>query len=316
LETGGELGTSQFSLLITSIDWYAGIRHKCGVAVARSLASAAARTIKRHVGESAVSAYFGDGRFATLLAAQSAAAVKSIAETVANEFGCRDSLHESIPRPTLTSAVLPWSPGMEAEHFLNNALETLELAEHSGGACVVVHGEYDKELTVWREETSTGNPFVNVVAQDIMAPFPAFLDQDSVDGDLVESLRRGGVPVRPYVNRDGNLVGVDAIDDDVHTRFGQAVGVSGANLAVPETIPFDASFPEIYEAFSSRGCATLVVTSGSQPLGYISCDGFLSMIDPIDTGSFAHAGRSVEELAFLAVPSKCGDAAEPEAVGA
>ena len=64
-----------------------------------------------------------------------------------------------------------------------------------------------------------------------------------------------------------------------------------SSLATPETIPYDATFPEIYEAFSSRGCETLVVTADDRPLGYLTCDGFLSMIDPIHAESFAHTRR-------------------------
>ena len=71
---------------------------------------------------------------------------------------------------------------------------------------------------------------------------------------------------------------------------------------MPETISYDASFPEIFEAFSSRGCATLVVTDGERPLGYLTCDGFLSMIDPIHAESFAQTDEPADELDYLVVP--------------
>ena len=72
---------------------------------------------------------------------------------------------------------------------------------------------------------------------------------------------------------------------------------------MPETISYDASFPEIFEAFSSRGCATLVVTANDRPLGYLTFDGFLSMIDPINAESFAWTEVSADELKYLVVPS-------------
>ena len=78
---------------------------------------------------------------------------------------------------------------------------------------------------------------------------------------------------------------------------------------MPETISYDASFPEIFEAFSSRGCATLVVTANDRPLGYLTCDGFLSMIDPIDAESFAKTEASADELNYLVVPTLIGEAA-------
>jgi GGDEF domain-containing protein len=308
LAEGGDAGSAQHALLLTSIDWYPGIRRKNGETASRNLVTTAARAIKRAVGENAIAADFGNGRFATLLVGQAPAAAKAVAETLAKDFGSRESHHESIPRPTLTSAVVPWSAGGNAEQFLSEALETLDLAVHSGGDCVVMHGEFNKELADWQAEMATGNPFANVVAQDIMEPFPALLEQDADQGELAESLRRAGVPVRPYVDHDGRLVGV-ATDAGAaaETRVGRAATSAGAALEKPETISFDASFPEIYEAFSSRGCSTLVVTAGEHPLGYLTCDGFLSMIDPIDVESFAATDKPADELAYLVVPSVVGE---------
>ena len=122
---------------------------------AQNLLNTAARAIKRAAGENAVSAYFGDGRFATLLVGQSPAAAKTLAESLAKDFGSRESHHESIPRPTLTSAVVPWSPDQSADRFLADALETLQLAELSGGGCVVVHGEFNPDFAAWKEDMST-----------------------------------------------------------------------------------------------------------------------------------------------------------------
>ena len=244
LAASDELGSSQHALLVTSIDWYAGIRRKSGETASRSLVNTAARAIKRAVGENAVSAYFGDGRFATLLVGQSPTAAKSVAETLAKDFGSRESHHESIPRPTLTSAVVPWSAGSNADHFLNDALETLDLAEHSGGDCVILHGEFNKEFAAWKEEMSTGNPFANVVAQDIMEPFPALLERDADQSELAEALRRSGIPVRPYVDHDGRLVGVAADETAAaETRIGQAGGPAGESLAMPETISLRRQLP-------------------------------------------------------------------------
>ncbi len=81
---------------------------------------------------------------------------------------------------------------------------------------------------------------------------------------------------------------------------------------MPETISYDASFPDIFEAFSSRGCATLVVTANDRPLGYLTCDGFLSMIDPVDAESFAKTDVSADELKYLVVQSSFGEGTAAE----
>ncbi len=313
LATGDELGSSQHVLLMTSIDWYAGIRGKCGETASHGLVNAAARAIKRIAGENAVSAYLGEGRFATFLVGQSPASAKNVAESLARDYGSRESRHESIPRPALTSAVVSWSTSSNANRFLNDALETLELAEHSGGGYVLLEGEFGQEFAAWKEDLSSGNPFVNVVAQDIMEPFPAVLQLDAERGELADVLRSSGIPLRPYVDRDGRLIGI-ALDERTNGEplIDLASGLTGESLVMPETISYDASFPEIFEAFSSRGCATLIVTANDRPLGYLTCDGFLSMIDPIDADSFVHTEASVDDLNYLIVPPSIGEAASAE----
>jgi hypothetical protein len=143
-----------------------------------------------------------------------------------------------------------------------------------------------------------------------MEPFPAILQLDIEQSELADVLRISGIPVRPYVDRDGRLVGV-AVDEHVggEALIDRAAGLAGETLVMPETISYDASFPEIFEAFSSRGCATLVVTANDRPLGYLTCDGFLSMIDPIDAASFAQTDASADELNYLVVPTFIGEAA-------
>ena len=213
LAASEEAGVAQHSLLVTSIDWYAGIRARAAKRPATALVNTAARAIKRAVGDSAISAYFGDGRFATLLVGQSPAAAKIVAESLAKDFGSRESHHESIPRPTLTSAVVPWTAGNNADQFLNEAMETLDLAVHSGGDCVVLHGEFNKELAAWQEEMATGNPFANVVAQDIMEPFPRFWNRTPTRASWPNRSAVAGIPVRPYVDHEGRLVGIAADDE-------------------------------------------------------------------------------------------------------
>jgi hypothetical protein len=250
----------------------------------------------------------------TLLVGQAPAAAKALAESLSKDFTSRESRHESIPRPTLTSAVIPIGPGTKPERCLSEVLELLDLARHSGDDCVLIQGDFNKQLTEWREEMATGNPFSNVVAQDIMEPFPAVMQTDAADSEISALLRRGGVPVRPYVDHCGKLKGVASDECSVReTRLNEEDQQVAEKLVTPETIPFDASFPEIYEAFSSRGCATLVVTHEDRPLGYLTCDSFLSLIDPIDAESFAYTDKPVDDVSYLVVPATVCQSPEPEA---
>ncbi|MFO0790100.1 MAG: hypothetical protein U0805_11650 [Pirellulales bacterium] len=308
-------GSSDFmpgshTFLMTAIDWYAGIRRKNGETAGRTLVNMTARAIKRAAGENAISAYLGNGRFATLLIGPSAAVAKAAADALARDFGSRESHHESVPRPTLTSAIVPWAEGADAESCLSAALETLRLAEQSGGDRVLVRGEYQREFEKWHDEMSTGNPFANVVAQDIMTPFAAVLSCEADERGLAQALKQSGIAIIPYVDREGRLVGVAAeATSGLETFVIYPRGSTGVTLAMPEAIAYDASFPEIYEAFSSRGCTTLIVTADERPLGYLTCDGFLSMIDPVNAESFSPTKGNVDDLQYLAVPATTGQVA-------
>jgi GGDEF domain-containing protein len=291
----------QHAVVAVSIDWYDGIRRKSGETVAQKLVSKAARVIRRATGENAVSAYLGEGVFTTLLVGQSIAAAKSAAELLVKEFSSRESLPESIPGPTLTCAVMPWALEGKADQLLDGALELINLGRHSGGDRIVVDGEFAKELAAWQQELAVGSPFANVIAQDIMEPFPATPKHCGVYAALFDALHHADGPLRAYLDGTGCFAGVATNVD------GEPAHSERAQTSTPETIANDASFPDIYEAFTSRGCAELVVTADDRPLGYITCDGFLSMIDPIHAESFAPTDKSVDELAFLVVPSTIGE---------
>ena len=300
IKANEELAQAQHAVLAISIDWYAGIRRKSGEVVAQKLVNKAARGIRRTAGDNAICAYLRNGVFVTLLLNHSVHSAKSIAESLTKEFGSRESLPESVPSPTLTCAVTSWTCENAADRLLNDALETLKLGGQSGGDRIIVAGEFSKELDAWQQEMSQGNPFANVVAQDIMEPFPAIPNRNSVNADFFDSLHAGAA-LRAYLEGNGCFAGSALAAD------GKQGSSEPAKSSMPEAIANDASFPEIYEAFTSRGCTELVVTAGDRPLGYITCDYFMSIIDPIDTESFTHTNKSIDELAFLVVTSTIGE---------
>jgi predicted transcriptional regulator len=200
---------------------------------------------------------------------------------------------------------------------LNDALETLALAEHSGGGRVLQHGDFSKELAAWNEEISTGNPFASVVAQDIMEPFPALLSRDTEQPELVDTLRRANIPVRPCVDREGRLAGYLTDSQNTADNFiGDSSDEFYSSPETLETISHDATFPEIYEALSTHDCGALVVTAGNRPLGYVTREGFLSMIDPIHAESFANKGDTTDMLSYLVVPSAVGGSDAEASIGA
>jgi hypothetical protein len=50
------------------------------------------------------------------------------------------------------------------------------------------------------------------------------------------------------------------------------------------------------------------VTANDEPLGYLTCEGFLSMIDPITSETYSRSDAPVDDLAYLTVPAFVGEA--------
>ncbi len=304
LAKSSDWNQASHTLTMTSIDWYSGIRSKCGQTASRRLVAAAARAIKRVTGENTLSAYWGEGCIATLHTGQSQEATKKAADILANEFRSRESQHESVERPTLTIAIAPWNVGDRPELLISTALETLKLAKQSGGDCVLEQGVHDRQWGIWQNEMATGNPFTNVTAQAIMEPFPTMLLCDADQTAMIQALQRSGVPVCPYVDETGRLVGVASAEKaNENANAGESNGPAALPICEPEIIPHDATFSAIYEAFSTRECSTLVVVADGRPLGYLTCEGFLSLIEPIHSITFASSEPVSNQASYLIVPS-------------
>jgi hypothetical protein len=268
------------------------------------LLAALAKSIQRSLSDDAIAAYIDDGTFQILLPGQKAAAARVIAEQIAQGFRAAQVDRESRARLSVTTAIVPWPIGVSAEQLLEHGQETLSIARQSGGDCAIEQNEFAQELSSWQNELSAGSPFANVIAQDIMEPFPAVLERDSSDHALLAALRRSGAPVWPFVDRQGRLVGVaspESATDGIAANQPSASG--GPVLSQPVTIAHDAAFPDIYDTFSTEGCLTMVVVADRRPIGYLTCSGFLSLIEPINSATFARHEPAAEDSRGLLVGS-------------
>jgi hypothetical protein len=254
------------------------------------------------VNDDAVAAYAGEGTFHILLPARKVAAARAVAEQIAQSFRVAQGDRASRPRLTLTTAIVPWRVGVGPEQLLQQGQETLAIARQSGGNCALEQHDCAQELANWQNEFAAGGPFANVIAQDIMEPFPAVLERDAVSPALLAALSRSGAPVWPLVDREGRLVGVASPDAAAGTVAGRgsASGKSAA-LAQPVTIAHDAAFPEICAAFSTQDCLSLIVVADQRPLGYLTASGFLSLIEPIHSATFSREEPAGEDSRSLLV---------------
>lgn len=270
-------------LLVAQIDWFEGYQRQAGQGAARRLAHSAARSLRRVVGEKVVGAYLEQGRFALVLPASSIATARKHAEQIAEDFGCRESHRDSLTRPTLTLSLTGWQAEFEhqIDQWLQIGLEVLEVALHSGGDTVQDGSDCRAELQAWQQEVTVGNPFASVVAMDIMQTFPATLTRDKPDFPLADAASRAGFTWIPVVDGAGKSLGV------IDLPLAPGVTLLPAPRSL-DSIPASATFGEIYEAFAEAESSDLLVEADGEPVGYLSCEAFTSLIEPVSPTTYAH----------------------------
>ncbi len=306
------------TLLTTSIDFFTGSCREEGESAARGLLTALAKSILQSVSGEAIAAYADAGTFHILLPGRKVATARVVAEQIAQGFRAAQADREPRARLSIATAIVPWKVGVRPEQLLEQGQETLLIARQSGGHCAIEQNEFAEELASWRNELAAGSPFANVVAQDIMEPFPAVLDRDATNPATLAALRRGRAPVWPFVDRDGRLVGVaspapaSASATDAAAPPETAFGES-PTLTEAVTIAHDAVFPEIYEAFSTQGCLIIVVVADRRPIGYLTFSGFLSLIEPINSATFASDEPVADDSRCLLVGSLINEFEAPSA---
>jgi GGDEF domain-containing protein len=273
------------TLVTTTIDFFSGLRRQEGEAAAQSLLAKLAATIQQSANGTAITGYVGDGTFQALLPGRKVTAAHVISEHIANTF--RLAQHDRDTCVSLTTAVVSWQLGMSPERLLELGHEILTIAKQSGGDCAIEQSTFAQELSNWQQELTIGSPLANVVAQDIMEPFPFVLKQGGANQPMIAALRRSGLPIWPVVNQEGKLVGVTMPTSKDVTAEWNHDSVDQPGLTNPVTIAHNAPFPEIYETFSKEGCPEIVVVAEHRPIGYLSFDNFISLIEPIDSATYS-----------------------------
>src|SRR5262249_4208085 len=119
-----------------------------------------------------------------------------------------------------------------------------------------------------------------------------------------------GAPVWPFVDRDGHLAGAVLAADCGTPGTWEPKAISSQLITNPPTIAYDAVFSEIYEAFSTQACLEMIFVADRRPIGYITCDGFTSLLKRVDSATYSVAPGSSEDSRSLLVGSAVSELAE------
>ena len=308
LASAGKSAGPGHTLLSTKIDLFSGIGRQEGASAALGLVEALATAIQQSVGDETLAAYHDDGTFHVLLPGQDAASAHAVAEQIAEKFRAAQVDREPSARFTLSTAIVSWQVGTGAEQLLEQGKATLAVAAQSGGNCAIDPSAFAKEITSWQNDLTAGNPLAKVFARDIMEPFPALLQSDAPNPSMLAALRRSRVPVLPFVDREGRLVGIASAEteSEVIADWQSNSGGSVA-LANPKTIEQSAPLSEISAAFSAPDCSAIVVVADRRPLGYLTLSGFVSLIKPITLVTYSSDESGVEDSRSLIVGSRVND---------
>jgi GGDEF domain-containing protein len=304
ITTEAGLPSPEHTLLTTTIDFFSGFCRAEGESAAQDMLTILATAIRESVDDNAIAAHVGDGIFHVLLPDRAVDAARIVAEQIAQTFRATQVESEHRPRLSLTTAIVPWQIGVNPEQLLDQGRETLAIAKQSGDDCAIEQNVFAQELSNWQNELIAGSPFSNVVAQDLMEPFPSVLTRESVDEAILTALSRSGAPVWPFVDHEGRLVGValSPVDTDANVEWGP--NSNGSQLVTnPTTIAYNAAFPEIYEAFSTQGCPEIVVVADQRPIGYITFRGFTSLVERVNSATFSCDQPTIDDSRSLLVGS-------------
>jgi GGDEF domain-containing protein len=299
------------TLLTIAVDFFTGFCRAEGDAAARDLLTALANSIQQSVENHALVAYTDNGTFHIVLPNRDANAARAVAEHIAQKFNAAQADRESLARLTATTAIVPWQAGASAEQLLEQGQKTLAIAKLSGGNCIIGQNDFAQELATWQNELADG-PFEKVIAQDIMESFPAIIECDLPNHAMLAALLRSEAPVLPFVDHEGRFVGVApptlAADEDATWQW----NARGSHALVKlNTIPHNATFPDICRAFSAPGCQALVVVVDRRPIGYLTRGGIFSLNKPIDSATYA-SNKPVSEDSNDSVSEDSNEAASKD----
>jgi GGDEF domain-containing protein len=295
--------SSQASALLTiAIDLFTGYCQAEGTSAAQNVLTSLANTILQCAPANAIVAYARQGIFHVVLPEQNVDDARLVAEQISQTFGeTQVNGDEHSPRPSVTTAIVPWRNGVSPSQLLEQAAETLLIGKQSGGDCVVEPNSFAQELLSWQTELTAGSPFANANAQDIMEPFPAVLEREKIDVAMLVALHRSRAPVWPFVDHEGHLVGAVLVADCGSPETWSPKSISSQLITNPPTIAYDALFSEIYEAFSTQACLEMVVVADRRPIGYITCDGFTSLLKRVDSATYSPTSDTLENSQSLLV---------------
>jgi diguanylate cyclase (GGDEF)-like protein len=289
-----------FAVILASLDNYTANSACYGLAARNAVLRQAATIFAELRQPGGVAARLRTGEFCLLLQQGSGCTAEEVANRLRSRLAETDFTCSGGPqRLTATICIAHWTPACgQPFEALRAAVRTLRHAKALGGDSVVQCGEFDEAFKEWQEKSiKVANTFSNLTARDIMTPFTVVWRQGAACSNVSEAIHSSGVTIVPYVDEDDNYVGILPRD-----AFKQAESqFSNERVDKPIAVPEDLSFIELAELFTTGDERLVVVLRGRQPLGYVTCEAMVNLIEPVDADAYSHTEFGLTGSKYLIV---------------
>ncbi|MCA9236039.1 MAG: hypothetical protein KDA44_11240 [Planctomycetales bacterium] len=294
------------ALLLLQIHSYRQIRAEHGRYALRSLTAGLSRAIDKEIGNKGLVFLLEPGVMGVLLSDATLAEATAAAEGVVHRFGGCDTLAREVRCCPSVSAAVAACEDDDVEQTVRRCERALGYARCVGGGKVVLTEQAEQKIQSWKRDFAEGALLRDVVAHDVMEPFPAlFPESEQGQDSMVHWLRsaaRRGYPLPaslPVVQQRGQLVGLI----DLAHADGACAPIADPIVRNAPTVAPDATLVQVLDALfdCSEGC--LIVARDELPLGYITPDAltdlFAERVSPL---RYYREPLGVQRVADFAVP--------------
>ena len=297
--------------VLMEVDFFRRFDHQFGRHAGEAVLRMVAAKLLDLAGASAFAASLGGGRFAFLPGEMTDEEAAAWSERLRQDWAEAEILAGE-RRLQFTASFGVAGPDAEgpigADELLRRCEEALDLAEASGGDCVVRYGELNDQDEAWSNFAAPGRLFEGAAARDVMTPLPCVLRPDEPADEALTRLRRGRIAALPVVDESGKQLGIvteDCLAVDLSSRGAVGLTVGKVMKRDASCLDENASFAELVEGFSQDAAPLIIITHDGRPTGLATPENLVVLGRKLTRENLAAAVPYSPLSDYLVVPDLC-----------
>jgi GGDEF domain-containing protein len=280
-------GVAPAAVIVLELDLFAEQARFLGEDAALSLERSLAKLFTQHVPPSAgLLGHVGPGQFAIVLLQTTSDAARKYAHNACQAIG------KSLTRPaTLSAGVAILEPDdQDLTGLFRRAHQALRLAQDNGRNCVVVEGDFQQEVTQWRECVARGNPFASNLGKDVMTPCTLWLAPDDTVQKAVAALQRTRLPLLPVMDDQSHLTGIVLAEQCKSLKRTQPQATIRSIMSTDFLqMEVDVEYESVMRHFLKNQKTPIFFVQEQIPQGFVTFSSFVAMVAKLNSNSFSVA---------------------------